>query len=165
MAGLGLAIGELHLLSIAVIGGDVEDISLLLAALVDLCNSLVASLDSNESRVILEKVLAFTILVPAQRERSWFRLTTPVCPTYYNVSQPIIKFLRIQEGYLSCQGQPSSDQPVLSALKDIGIIECMNNTYTHNEGELLLCESLVDLVCDTVLRHLGSKVVGGHGLV
>jgi hypothetical protein len=69
VAGLGLAIGELHLLSIAVIGGDVEDISLLLAALVDLGNSLVTGLDSNKSRVILEEVLAFTIPVRAQHER------------------------------------------------------------------------------------------------
>ena len=60
VASLGLAVGELHLLSIAVVGSNVKDVARLLAAFVDLGNGLVASLDGDESGVILfqDEVLA-----------------------------------------------------------------------------------------------------------
>ena len=38
-------------------------------------------------------------------------------------------------------------------------------TYTHDEGELLLRHSLVDLLGNTILGHLGCLVIGGNRLV
>ena len=53
MASLGAAVGHLHLLSVAVISSDVEDVALLLAALVDLLDSLVASANGGDSCIVL----------------------------------------------------------------------------------------------------------------
>lgn len=56
VAGLGAAVGHLHLLSIAVVGGDKQDIARLLAAFVDLGNGLVASLNGGDGGIVLDKV-------------------------------------------------------------------------------------------------------------
>lgn len=53
MARLGLAVSKLHLLSVAVVRCDEQDIAFLLAALVDLGDGLVTGLDSRESSLIL----------------------------------------------------------------------------------------------------------------
>ena len=50
--GLGLSIGELHLLSVAVVGSDEEDVSLLLATLQNHTNSLVGSLTTNNGGLV-----------------------------------------------------------------------------------------------------------------
>jgi hypothetical protein len=56
VAGLGAAVGHLHLFGVAVVGGDEENIARLLAAFVDLGNGLVTSLDSGDGGVVLERV-------------------------------------------------------------------------------------------------------------
>jgi hypothetical protein len=76
VASLGLAVGELHLLCVAVVGGDVEDVALLLAALVDLADGLVAGLDGGECSLIL---FARGNVSPVQgSELRCLILTTPV---------------------------------------------------------------------------------------
>lgn len=52
VAGLGLTVGEFHLLSIAVIGGDEKDVALLLAGIVDLSDGLVGGLNTHESGLV-----------------------------------------------------------------------------------------------------------------
>ena len=54
VASLGLAVGELHLLSIAMISCDEKNVALLLAALQDLANSLVTGLDTDNGGIVLE---------------------------------------------------------------------------------------------------------------
>ena len=53
MASLGLAIGKLHLLGVAVVRRDEQDVALLLAPLEDLANGLVTGLDANNSGIVL----------------------------------------------------------------------------------------------------------------
>lgn len=56
VAGLGLAIGELHLLSVAVVSGDEEDVALLLASLEDLANGLVGGRATNDGSFVYTSV-------------------------------------------------------------------------------------------------------------
>ena len=101
MAGLGLAIGELHLFSIAVVGSDVEDVALLLAALKNLADGLVSGLAANDSGIV--------------------------------------------------------DTSVTNHIRRSKVV--------HDEGELLLAQTLDNLVGDAIGRHLRGKIVGSDGLV
>lgn len=49
---LGLAIGELHLLGVAVVGRDEEDVAVLLASLIDLANGLVRGRAANDGSLV-----------------------------------------------------------------------------------------------------------------
>lgn len=53
VASLGATVGHLHLLSIAVVSSDVEDVALLLAALVNLLDGLVAGSNGGNGSVVL----------------------------------------------------------------------------------------------------------------
>lgn len=56
VAGLGLSVGELHLLGVSVVGRDEQDVALLLARLVDLADGLVGGLDTDEGCLVHTRV-------------------------------------------------------------------------------------------------------------
>lgn len=101
MAGLGLAISELHLLSVTVVGSDEENVASLLATLKNLANGLVGGLTADDSGVV-----------------------------------------------------------------DTSVTDHVGRSkVVHDEGELLLAETLDNLVGDAIGRHLRGKIVGSDGLV
>ena len=101
MGGLGLAVRELHLLSVTVVGGNEEDVTLLLAALENLANGLVGSSATHDGGLV-----------------------------------------------------------------DTGVANHVGRSkVVHDEGKLLLTETLDDLVSNTIGAHLRSLVVSGDALV
>ncbi|KAI6751744.1 hypothetical protein HG531_006440 [Fusarium graminearum] len=101
VAGLGLAISELHLLSVTVVGSDEENVASLLATLKNLANGLVGGLTADDSGVV-----------------------------------------------------------------DTSVTDHVGRSkVVHDEGELLLAETLDNLVGDAIGRHLRGKIVGSDGLV
>lgn len=101
VAGLGLTVGELHLLGVAVVRGDEEDVALLLAAIEDLANGLVGGRAADNGSLVHAGV--------ANHVRG--------------------------------------------------------GKVVHDEGELLLGETLDNLVGNAIGGHLGGEVVGGDRLV
>lgn len=101
VAGLGLAVGELHLLGVAVVSGDEENVALLLAGLEDLANGLVGGLAADDGGLV-----------------------------------------------------------DTSVANHVG-----RSKVVHDKGELLLTQTLDDLVGNASGRHLGGVVVGGDRLV
>lgn len=101
VASLGLSIGELHLLSIAVVGSDEQDVAFLLAGVQNLSNGLISGGTANDSGLV-----------------------------------------------------------------DTGVAHHVRGSkVVHDEGELLLCQTLGNLVGNSIRRHLGSLVVCCNGLV
>lgn len=101
VAGLGLSVGELHLLSIAVVGSDEQNVAFLLAGVQNLSDSLIGSGTANNGGLV-----------------------------------------------------------------DTGVANHVGGSkVVHDEGELLICQTLDNLVGNSIRRHLRSQIVGCNRLV
>src|SRR5687767_15145342 len=100
VASLGAAVGHLHLLSVAVVSSDEQHVALLLAALVDLGNGLVARLNGSKGGFVLQKVSS-RLLMAIGLVNSQLRYVRRA----KIVSQRNICGRRV---HLSCQEQPGS---------------------------------------------------------